>query len=311
MNLDLSRLIYRKIAIELPVHFDAAYPDVLKREWGANSCEEALEKAFASKADYVCVKFNIADSCKTPEDTQQALEGVSKFIDKNLKNAPKPLILRGANNSALDARLVPLLAQQAPCECIIAFADEFTYEQIVPECAKRGHTLVLRSPIDINLAKELNILSIDKGMPPDKILIDPDMGGLGYGLEYGYSIIEKIKQAARGTDMPAIELLNNAQDSGKASENIQETEKIAVNNAKKHAKGEKMLDMPVIAFIGEESYRAKEAKSDTFNSLWGEYEKRAAMWEITGASAMLCAGADIVVLWNPASVECLKGVLCS
>ena len=181
------------------------------------------------------------------------------------------MILRGANNNSIDVKLIPVLAQNAPKESIIAFADEETYEQIVPYVTKYNHILVLRTPIDINLAKELNILSIDKGMRPERILIDPDMGGLGYGLDYGYSIIEKIKQAAFD--------------------------------------GDTMLNMPIIAFIGEESYRAKEAKTDSFEKNWGDYQERSSMWEISGASAMISAGADIVVLWNPDSIKVLKGII--
>ena len=97
------------------------------------------------------------------------------------------------------------------------------------------------------------------------------MGGLGYGLDYGYSIIEKIRQAAFD--------------------------------------GDTMLNMPVIAFIGEESYRAKEAKSDTFAQNWGQFSERSVMWEISAASAMISAGANIVVLWNPKSIEVLKGIV--
>lgn len=287
MNIDLFSVINTKIAVELPLYFDRTYPDVLKQAWGADSCEKALEKAFKSNADYVCVKFNVnagmeetmAKQAKSPDKADSdlqiipfsaELEKTAAFIEKHLKNAPKPLILRGANDMAADAMLVPFLAKHAPNECIIAFADEFTYERIVPECVKRGHRLVLRSPIDINIAKELNILAMSKGIDEDKILIDPDTGGLGYGLEYGYSIIEKIKQVA---------------------------------------KDEEMLDKPVIAFIGEEIYKAKEAKSDMFNHEWGDCTRRAQSWEIAGATAMLCAGADTVVVWNPETVSALKGVL--
>lgn len=219
-----------------------------------------------NKADIISIKFDI-----TEENLDEKLSEIKDFL-KNIKQIiNKPLILRGANNNDIDKKLIPVLAENAPYESIIAFADENTYEQIVPAVSKNNHLLVLRSPIDINLAKELNILSIDKGMSPDRILIDPDMGGLGYGLDYGYSIIEKIRQAA--------------------------------------FEGDTMLNMPVIAFIGEESYRAKEAKSDTFSPDWGNFEERCVMWEIAGASAMISAGADIVVLWNPKSVEVIKEML--
>lgn len=254
------------IAIEIPYIVDKSYPEILKEIWRCSSVEQMIQTAQETDADIISIKFNL-----TEEETDNRLNEIKCFLKNVLSSVNKPLILRGANNDAVDLKLLPLLSEYAPKQCIISFAQESTYEQIVPVVAKYNHLLVLRSPIDINLAKELNILSIDKGIEPEKILIDPDMGGLGYGLDYGYSIIEKIRQAAFD--------------------------------------GDTMLNMPIIAFIGEESYRAKEAKSDTFNSQWGDYKERSAMWEIAGASAMISAGADIVVLWNPQSVKAIKSLL--
>lgn len=231
------------------------------------SSENILNELREEKnADIISIKFDIND-----ENIEEKLSSIKDFLKSLDKLISKPLILRGANNNDIDKKLIPILAEFAPKESIIAFADDNTFEQIVPVTAKHNHILVLRSPIDINLAKELNILSIDKGMSPDRILIDPDMGGLGYGLDYGYSIIEKIRQAA--------------------------------------FEGDTMLNMPIIAFIGEESYRAKEAKSDTFSKDWGKFEERSVMWEISGASAIISAGADIVVLRNKKSVDAIKGLI--
>ena len=219
-----------------------------------------------NKADIITIKFDILEN-----ELEKKLEEIKKFLTEQKELiSKKPLILRGANNNEIDKKLIPVLCEFAPNESIIAFADEMTYEGIVPFVLKHNHILVLRTPIDINLAKELNILTTDKGLSPERILIDPDMGGLGYGLDYGYSIIERIRQAA--------------------------------------FEGDKMLNMPIIAFIGEESYRAKEAKSDTFSENWGKFDERSVMWEISGACAMISAGANIVVLWNPKSVEVLKGM---
>ena len=222
-----------------------------------------------NNADIISIKFDISE-----ENLEQKLMDIKEFLVSKTglySLVKKPLILRGANRSEIDRLLIPLLAENAKEETIIAFAEEDTFEDIVPSVIKNNHKLVLRTPIDINLAKELNVLTIDKGLSPDRILIDPDMGGLGYGLDYGYSIIEKIRQAAFDND--------------------------------------NMLNMPIIAFIGEESYRAKEAKSDTFSNQWGNFEERTAMWEIAGASAMISAGADIVVLWNKKSIDTLKGLI--
>lgn len=249
-------------AIEIPYVFDKSYPEVLKSAWGSGNLKDIITKAESSSVDMISIKFNI-----TLEYLEKEQKTLKLFLTEFLKSVKKPLILRGANNNEVDLKLIPFLCENAPKESIIAFADENTYEQIVPIASKYNHILVLRSPIDINLAKEFNILSIDKGMMPERILIDPDMGGLGYGLEYGYSIIEKIKCSAFD--------------------------------------GDNMLNMPIIAFIGEESYKAKEAKSNAFDKCWGCYDLRSTLWELSSASAIATAGADIVVLWNPLNIDAL------
>jgi acetyl-CoA decarbonylase/synthase complex subunit delta len=117
----------------------------------------------------------------------------------------------------------------------------------------------------------MNILTSDMGLGLDKILIDTDMGGLGYGLDYGYSIMERIKLAA--------------------------------------FEGDSMLNMPLIAFAGEEALKAKEAKSDTFSKGFGGFKQRSLMYEITTASAVIAAGANLIVLEHPQNIETLKEVL--
>ena len=246
-------------ALEIPYVYDAFYPDLLKKYWGADSFEKRLEKAAAYDADIFSIKFNVTEI--NEDELKLAVRMAESVVTKTL-------ILRGANNSQIDKELLPLLAKAAKRPAIIAFGEDGTYEDIVPAVVDGGHILSLRSPIDINLAKELNILSSDMGLSPDKILIDPDTGGLGYGLEYGYSIIERIKQAAFD--------------------------------------GDTMLNMPIIVFIGEESYRAKEAKSKNFSDGWGDYETRARLWETSAASALISAGANIVVLWHPENVSVIK-----
>lgn len=100
----------------------------------------------------------------------------------------KPLMIRAEDDELL-LDVMKILDR----ECIIGIANENNYKTIVPAVIEGGHTLIIRTPIDINLAKEMNILTSDMGLPLDKILIDTDIGGLGYGFEYGYSIMEKIK----------------------------------------------------------------------------------------------------------------------
>lgn len=280
MNLDLSYLIKTKIrntefqgleiggnsALPFMTENDNRAKPLLALEFLYSSPTLAQDLARQTSADIVSIKFDASE-----DELQAEIPKIKEFLTTLNQTVQKPLMLRGANNNDIDRTLVPVLAKYAPCESIIAFADEYTFEEIVPSVIERNHIIVLRTPIDINLAKELNILTIDKGVSPERILIDPDMGGLGYGLDYGYSIIERIKQAA--------------------------------------FEGDTMLNMPIIAFIGEESYRAKEAKNDSFSECWGDFEQRKVMWEVSGASAMISAGADIVVLWNKDSVETLRGLV--
>lgn len=253
-------------ALEIPYAKDNFYPDYINEAFGTEDFYEKLKIALNSGTDMVSVKFNADES-----SLEALCEEIPSIIAQIEAFSSKPMIYRGANNTEIDKILLPKIAESAKKQSIISFADETNYEEIVPPVVNAGHCLVLRTPIDINLAKELNILTIDKNLPPDRILIDPDMGGLGYGLEYGYSIVEKIKQA--GFD------------------------------------GDTMLNMPIIAFIGEETCKAKEAKSEKFDENWGIYEERAAMWEISAASAMICAGVNLLVLWNPETIKTLKGLI--
>lgn len=216
--------------------------------------------------DVLALKFNI------PEDNlNENIKRAKELLKTLLPHIKKPLLIRGANNKSIDVKLLPALMEVPDREVIIAFADENTYKEIVPPVVKGGHILAIRTPIDINLAKEMNILTSDMGLSLDKILIDTDMGGLGYGLEYGYSIMERIKLAA--------------------------------------FEGDKMLNMPLIAFAGEEALKAKETKSDTFDKNFGDFKERSIMFEIATASAVIAAGANLIVLEHPDSIKTLKGLL--
>lgn len=145
---------------------------------------ETLQITQGFDCDFISLKFDI--------ETEAQIPSAANLLEKLLPYIEKPLMIRGVNKDATDIDLLPKLMQVLDRESIIAFANENTYKKIVPPVIAGNHTLVLRTPIDINLAKEMNILSNDLGLSLDKILIDTDIGGLGCGFEYGYSIMEKI-----------------------------------------------------------------------------------------------------------------------
>ena len=74
-----------------------------------------------------------------------------------------------------------------------------------------GHTVISSSPIDVNIAKQVNILLENLGVPMERMIIDPTTGGLGYGLEYSYSVMERLSMAAltQGDDKLQLPIINN------------------------------------------------------------------------------------------------------
>ena len=162
-----------------------------------NDKEITIEKAESTNCDIISLKFNLSDLAD--------ISDAKKLLKSLLPKVKKPLMINGSNNDDIDKVLIPELIKILDRECIIASANENTYKEITPIAAKGNHRLVLKSPIDINLCKELNILVTDIGFPKEKIIADPDIGGLGYCLEYGYSIMEKIKlENDEYLDMPII-----------------------------------------------------------------------------------------------------------
>jgi len=133
-----------------------------------------------------------------------------------------------------------------------------------------GHNLITEAPLDINIAKQVNILVSDMGFPLKRIVTFQATGALGYGMEYSYSIQERQRLAALG--------------------------------------GDKMMAMPVICDAGYESWRAKEAKlADTPG--WGDVEERGPIWEAVTAVCLLQAGADIVPMRHPRAVATVRNFI--
>ncbi len=255
-------------ALEIPFFLEKNYPQILRDYWGNKNLTfpELFNKAQESECDMICIRFDVDEF-----ELDKKLQTIFSELPNLCLNSNKPIILKGTGNKTIDKKLLAELAERITTPIIIAYAEEAYYEDLIPPVVRNNHILILRSPIDINLAKELNILSIDTGLSPEKILIDPDMGTLGYGLDYGYSIIEKIRQAAFD--------------------------------------GDTMLNMPIITFVGAETFKAKEAKSSNFDEYWGEYNQRSIMWEVATASAIISAGSNVVVLFHPESIKTLKELL--
>ncbi len=253
------------VACEIPVNIPKNYPELLIRAWGdkIHSPEECVKTSETAGFDIIALRFNIEDEDEIPQSLSR--------LKKILSITTLPIIITGSFKRELDVKLLPELARAADRKCTIGVAEEENYKEIAPVIRDCGHNIIARTPIDINLTKQLNILLTEIEFSPDRILIDPNTGGLGYGLDYAYSIIERIKYAA--------------------------------------LTGDTMLNMPVITFVGEEAWKTKESKSTSVPDEWGDFRTRALAWETITATSMLVSGSNIVVMRHPDAVNYIKNFI--
>ena len=249
--------------LNIPIYNPNENFEISKGYFQTENRIEIIKKAQKSDCDIIGLQFNISSN----NEIQAAVD----ILLEVLPHITKPLMISGTGKDDIDKVLLPELIKNIQREVIINSANENTYKDIVPQAVKRNHVVILKTPIDINLAKELNILSADLGLSLDKILIDTDIGGLGYGLEYGYSIMEKIKLEG--------------------------------------LKGDEYLNMPIISFACTEALNTKEAKTDGFDSSWGTFENRVKYFELAAASAVMACGANVIVMNYPPNISVMKGLV--
>ena len=247
------------LAQEIYSSKDGVIPEILK-----DKITTPLADAISAKnnnADMLSYKINV----EKIENKQKFLNEQTDIISKIIEETMLPIIISTLSTTENKLDIILHLAKTVQSPLIFAGIEEANYKEIIPHLIDTKHLIIARTPIDINLTKELNILIRDMGFSLDRLIIDPTAAALGYGLDYAYSIIERIKFAA----------LN----------------------------GDTTLNLPIISMCAEEVYRAKETKSEDFPESWGNLKDRALIWELSTASAFISAGANIVTLANPKSIE--------
>ena len=252
------------IAFEVQDIHPADWSPVLLKAWGEVSKDPAAwaKKAEELGAEVILLRLRGVDSKGNPTTAKQAAATVKAVLGAT----GLPLVVRGPGQAERDNELLVAAAEAAPGERLaLGLCEDKNYRTIVAGALAHGHLVVASSPIDVNLAKQLNILISDMRLPLDRVLMDPTTGALGYGLEYTYSVMERLRLAA--------------------------------------LTGDGMTQQPMICFVGEESWRQKESRAaDGVPDQWGNIEKRAVTWEAVTATALLESGADIVVLRHPNNI---------
>lgn len=253
------------VAVEIKSRKPDDWSQLLNEVWGEAMADPAqwAKKAEETGADLLVLALTLEDS---PADAVKAVKSV-------LGASGLPLIVWGPGQVEKDNDLLVAVAEATKGEkLLLGICEDKNYRTIVATAMANGHLVQARTAMDVNLAKQLNILISDMGMPKDRIIMDPTTGALGYGMEYGYSVMERLRMAA--------------------------------------LQGDAMTQFPMLVTPGYEAWKTKESKvGEGVPEAWGDWKARAINWEIVTAMALIESGADIVVLRHPESVTRVKAAI--
>lgn len=264
-------------------------PKVAMEVWDYDPSEEWAEAAIAPFKDVIASPEAWAKKCvdeygaelivlqlkgTDPNGMDRGAEETAEMVKKVADAVKVPLVLWGTANNAKDEAVLKKISETCEGKNVcLGPVEEANHKGVGASALGYGQAIVSSSPIDVNLAKQLNILLGNLGVKSDKIIIDPTTGGLGYGMEYSYSVMERIMMAAL----------------------TQEDDK---------------LQIPMICNLGNEIWKCKEAKEPIKDApTLGDPEKRGIMMESVAAVCYLLAGASIVVLRHPESVRLTKSFI--
>ena len=144
-------------------------------------------------AEMIALQLKSADPNGMDRDVEEVVSTVKRVVD----GVSVPVIVWGTANDEKDTAMLKRVAEVCEGKNVrIGPVSDKNYKQIGAMAIGYGQTVGVASPIDVNLAKQLNILLGNLGVAEDKIVMDPTTGRLGYGLEYCYSVIERDSMAA-------------------------------------------------------------------------------------------------------------------
>ncbi|HEX2768757.1 MAG TPA: acetyl-CoA decarbonylase/synthase complex subunit delta, partial [Geobacteraceae bacterium] len=195
-----------------------------------------------------------------PDRENRSPEDAVKTVKDVLAAIHVPLIILGSNHAEKDASVLIAAAEAAKDKnCIIGKAQEANYKTIAAAAMANNHKLIAMSELDINLSKQLNILISQMGFDKERVITDPMCSALGYGLEYTYSVMERIRLAA-----------------------------LTQNDV--------TMQQPLLGDVGMYVWKIKESTaSEADLPQWGSTEERGIAWEAETANALVIAGAELLI----------------
>jgi len=217
-------------------------------------------------AELIALQLISTDPNGLDRGADEAAEVVKKVADA----IDVPLIVWGTANHEKDTEVLRKVAEVCQGKnLIIGPVEEGDHKTIGATAIAYHHTVISSTPIDINLAKQLNILLGNLGVPDELIVIDPTVSGIGYGIEYCYSVMERIKMAGL----------------------TQQDEK---------------LQFPVICNIAKEVWKTKEVHMANDELNMGDAKKRGILMEAMSAMVLLLAGSDVLIMRHPEAIKLVR-----
>ncbi len=209
-----------------------------------------------------------------PDRQDRSPEDAAKTVSDVLAAVDVPVIILGSNHAEKDAQVLRAACEAAKGRnCLVGKAQESNHKTIIAAAMAAGHKVIAMSDLDVNLAKQLNILITQMGFDKERIVTDPMSSALGYGIEYTYSVMERIRAAA---------LMQN----------------------------DATMSPPMLNDIGMYVWKVKEAmaaESDLPD--WGPLSERAIGWETTTAVGLIMAGSDLLIMRHPKAIDSVKKVI--
>ena len=208
-----------------------------------------------------------------PNGLDRGADEAAEVVRKVAEAIDVPLIVWGTGDQDKDTEVLRQVAEICQGkDLIIGPVMEGDHKRIGAAGLAYHHTVISSTPIDINLAKQLNILLGNLGVSDEQLVMDPTVSGIGYGIEYAYSVMERMRMAGL----------------------TQQDEK---------------LQFPIICNIAKEVWKTKEIHLPDNELDMGDAKKRGILMEAVSAMALLLAGADVLIMRHPEAIKLIREMM--
>ena len=245
-------------------------PKPIKLEYGEVLGNPAEWAKFAvDKFGAECITFHSLEI--DPAMGDAPVKQSVKYLEEILQAVDVPVIIGCSGNKEKDKQLFEATAPITESEVLmLSAADKATWEDVIPLAVKYDHNCLLWTSLDLNNQIKMNKDALELGLPRNRIVMDPTCATLGYGMEYSFSIYQRMRVAG---------LL-----------------------------GETDLAYPISGGTTN-AWGAREAwMSEKQAPEWGLRQYRGPIWEILNALSLSLVGLDLAMMFHPVAAKHVKEI---